>query len=49
MDKYLTDAQFDELMDHLQGTSLTQAEGMEHCGFKGLKLTDDQRNHKNEN
>lgn len=49
MAKYLTDDQFDELMDHLQGMRETLDEGMEKCGFKGLKLTDDQRRHKNEN
>jgi hypothetical protein len=47
--KILSDKQFDELMEHLQGTRLTQSEGMEQCGFKGMKLTEEQRQFKKEN
>lgn len=47
--KYLNDDQFDELMEHLSGSRLTQAEGMKNCGFEGMKLTKGQINFRNEN
>lgn len=42
MAKYLTDDQFDELFDHLQGISKTQTEGLEDLGLKGYRLTKEQ-------
>ena len=47
--KYLTDEQFDELMEHLQGTSKTQTVGMIDCGFQGMKLTAEQIRFRDEN
>lgn len=47
--KFLTDEQFDELMEHLQGLKKTQSEGMESLGFKGMKLTKEQRMFRDEN
>lgn len=48
-EKYLTDEQFDELMEHLQGLDKSQKEGMEDMGFKGMKLTKDQMLFRKEN
>jgi len=47
--KFLTDDQFDELMEYLQGMRLTQTEGMKNCGFEGMKLTPEQRRFRDEN
>lgn len=47
--KYLTDEQFDELMDYLQGMRCTQTEGLKACGFEGFKLTKEQRQFRDEN
>lgn len=47
--RYLTDEQYDELIDHLQGMCLTQSQGLENIGLKGYKLTPEQRRHRDEN
>lgn len=46
--KYLTDEQYDELFEHLQGTRKTQAEGLATLNLKGYKLTKEQRIHRDE-
>lgn len=47
--KYLTDKQFDELMEHLQGLDKTQTQGLESLGLKGYRLTKEQRIFRDEN
>lgn len=47
--KYLTDEQYDELFEYLQGTRHTQTEGLEALDLKKYKLTKEQRIHRDEN
>lgn len=47
--KFLTDEQFDELMDHMQGLDISEKDAMESLSFKGFKLTKDQTIFKKEN
>lgn len=47
--KFLTDKQYDELFEYLQGTRKTQSDGLEALNLKGYKLTKDQRMHRDEN
>lgn len=40
--KYITDEQFDELMEYLQGITKSIEQGLDAFGLKGYKLTKDQ-------